>query len=399
MAVQCLYTYRIEISYINSSDNKEYPILANSIQYINVLHNYDTDLFPWIMLMIKLDADIYNKMIYDQGKGRINLAISKINRNATSSAYIDYIKDQFMFIMPEDPNPVEMFDGAVSGKGQAYKKTPIGLFKQELIQYNQKQFNGVYKNTTMTSLVLDATAHMKMLIEPFKFNTTIDMVSVPQISSVAQYISYLNSKYNFYGDQYMFFIDFDKTYLKSSSGRYIDAKDGQHPFIAFDIRDMTNYRTNAGGMYIDDNQKAYIMFVDPTYTSLSTDRATPEISSTISVINPSGEEISVNVDTSSVIGLDPNLDSKKYIFSKTDDNAATYIANSLQSNSINLIISKSEIDASIITPNKEYLITNYQGHSQYTGRYYLCYKQEVFYNAGVDFIYTTNIGMRMVVHY
>lgn len=399
MAVQGIYVYRVEMSYISSTNNKEYIILPQSIQYINILHNYDNDLVPWILLMVRLDAEIYNMMIYDQGKGRVNLNISKINKNATSSVYIDYINEQFMFIMPENPNPVEMFDDSVKGKGQAFRTTPIGLIKKELIEKNQRQFNGIYKNTTISSLVLDATSQMNMLIEPFKFNTSIESLSVPAISSVAQYISYLNMKYNFYGDQYMYFVDFDKTYLKSVSGRYIDAKDGQHPFVAIDIRDMTNKQVNAGGMYIDDNQKAYIAFVDPTFVSLSTDRTSPEIASNISVINPSGEEITISIDSSNIIGQDPNTDSKKYIFSKTDDNAATYMANSLQSNAVSLVIQKNEMDASVLTPNKEYLISNYQDHQQYTGRYYLCYKQEVFYNTGIEFIYTANIGLRMVVHY
>ena len=60
---------------------------------------------------------------------------------------------------------------------------------------------------------------MKILVEPLINNTQIENITVPPVDSVMKYLAYLNSKYNFYNDQYMFFIDIDKTYLKSNSGK------------------------------------------------------------------------------------------------------------------------------------------------------------------------------------
>lgn len=398
MAVRCAYEYNVSMTYISSS-NTEYNILSNAIKYVHILHDYDNELTPWILCMVSIDADIYNKMRNDQADGRVSLTISKMNIAATSSAYVNYIQDQFLFFLPDSPNPVETLDESVKGKGIAYKTTPIGLFKKELIDQNQKHFCGIYKNTTMSSIIVDATSHMNMLIEPLKFNTEIVDMPVPEMSTVAQFISYLNYKYNFYGDQYMYFMDFDKTYLKSNSGRYLDAKDGHHPFVAIDIRNMTELSANLTGVVVDDAQDAYVLFVDSTYVRVDTDRITPQIASNIVVIDPhNGNKTIANVDTSSIVGTTPSEDASKYITSD-DPNAAKYIANTLQNTAVTIVASLTDVDASILTPNKEYLVSNYQGNPAYTGRYYLSYKQEVFYNTGMSFVDTTHIGLRMVVHY
>lgn len=397
MPVQFRYSYRLEIRYI-ASNHKEHIIPSPSVTFVYVMHDYDNDIRPYIMVKIKLDASIYNMMITDQGKGKVSLNIMKYNKDGTSSVYTSYIHDQFDFIMTENPNTTPMFDNAVDGQGIAYKTCVIGLFKTELLHYNQKQFDGVYKNTTTSSLVQNATSHMKMIIEPFRYNPTIDSIVVPPINSVTEFIAYVNQKYNFYGDQYIYFNDFDRSYLKSNSGKYINANDGQNPYVAFDIRDMTNYKANTAGFIVDNSQNAYIVYTDPTYVQISTDRITPYAASNIVTINSNGQQNIAKVDTSSIINTSPDKDSTIYIPSD-DPHGAEYIANSLKNNTVTMIISKTEMDTSIFTPNKEYLISNYEGNNKYTGRYYISFKQEYFYNTEVDFMCLSNIGLRMVVHY
>lgn len=397
MPTQARYKYQLELSYI-SSTNKEYVIAPPSVTYLYIMRDYEKDVRPYILFKVKLDADIYDRMLNDQGKGRINLHIMMFNKDGTSSIFKSYINDQFDFMMQENQNPTANLDKLVAGKGIAYKTCTVGLYKSELIKQNQRQFNGIYKNTTMASLIQDATSDMKILIEPLKFNTSIDTLNVPTMNTVTSYLTYLNSKYNFYGEQYTFFCDFDKTYLKSNSGKYIDAKDGQYPYVAVDIRPMTDYQSNQTGIVIDDSQKAYIIYVDPAYVTFDPDRITPQLSSNVVAINTSGEHQESSVDTSMITDTASDKNSTVYV-SSNDPNASKYIANTMTNKSVPIIISKPEMDATIFTPNKEYLISNYQGNNQYTGRYYLASKQEIFINKDVEFLCTINLGMRMVVHY
>lgn len=398
MPVQFRYSYRLEIRYIASSNHKEYIIPSPSVTFVYIMHDYDNDIRPYIMVKIKLDASIYNMMINDQGKGKVSLNIMKYNKDGTSSVYTSYINDQFDFVMSENPNVTPVFDKEVAGQGIAYKTCMVGLFKSELMHYNQKQFDGVYKNTNTSSLIQNATSHMKILIEPFRYNPSIESIVVPPINSVVEFIAYINQKYNFYGDQYVYFNDFDKTYLKSNSGKYINANDGQNPYVAFDIRDMTNYKANTAGFIVDNSQNAYIIYTDPSYVQISTDRITPYTASNIVTIDSNGKQQMSKVDTSSIINTSPDKDSTLYIPSD-DPHGAEYIANSLKNNTVTMVISKTEMDTSIFTPNKEYLISNYEGNNKYTGRYYMSFKQEYFYNTEVEFMCLSNIGLRMVVHY
>ncbi len=398
MAIRSRYQYSAEMSYISSDSNKEYIILGASIEYIMASYDYEKAMMPVLCMKVKLDAAIYSKMVTDQDKGKVYLNLKKINVNGTSSVYKSYINDQFDYVMTDNPNTTSQMDGLVTGQGQSYHQCIIGLIKKQLIQNNQKQFNGIFKNTTMSSLVLDATSHMKILIEPFKYNTPIETLNVPATPSVMKYLAYLNSRYNFYGDQYMFFMDFDMAYLKSNSGKYIDSKDGQHPYIAIDIRDMTDYKSNTTGIVIDDKQKAYIIYIDSSEAKIYPDRVTPQVAGNIANIDKEIQSSTVKINTSDIVNTQSDSNSVMYVDS-SDPNYAEYVANTLQNNAVTIVFNKTEMDCSIFTPNKEYLVSNYVNNSQYTGRYYLSFKKELFQNNGLNFTCASNIGLKMVVHY
>lgn len=397
MAVISRYTYEIEISYVNSGNQKEYEIQAQSIEYLLVMHDYENALTPTLCFKIKLDSAYYNVMKADQDRGKIILNIKSKKPTATSSILKSYINDQFDYIMTDSPNTTEKIENTAPA-GETYHTTIIGLIKKDNLQMNQKQFNGIFTNTTMMSLIQNGTQHMKILVEPLINNTQIENITVPPVDSVMKYLAYLNSKYNFYNDQYMFFIDIDKTYLKSNSGKYIDPKDNEHPYIAIDIRKLTDVDVNLAGMVTDDDQEAYIIYVDASDAEIHPDRVTPETASKIITTSADGKQETVQIDTSAVVNTEPQLNAVTYV--KSDDpNSAQYIANVLQNNAVTIVVNKTEIDVSVFTPNKEYLLSNYQDNNQYTGRYYLAWKKELFLKAGANFNCATNMGLRMVVHY
>lgn len=398
MAVLSRYAYNVEIVYISSENNKQYPILGESIHDIVITHDFDNALMPTIAIIINLEANVYEKMKLDQGKGMIYLNIKKFKTNGTSSAKISYIADQFDYIMNDNPNYTKKFDKMVDGQGLAYKMCTIGLTKNKLINYNKKQFGGIMTNTNMSTLVQNGISHMPMVVEPIRFNAPIESMTVPAINTVVQYLAYLNDQKTFYGDQYLFFMDFNTCYLKSNSGKYLDAKDGQHKYVAFDIRDMTNYKALTSGIVIDDSQDSYIAYIEAKNTEIRPDRITPLEVGNVVTFDINGNTENVTIDTSSIVNVQSTDNS--VVYAESDDpNYAQYIASTLQNNTVTIVVTKTEMDASIFTPNKEYLISHYQGYEQYTGRYYMAFKKELLHNQGVQFINATTIGLRMVVHY
>lgn len=390
------YAYDVEMKYI-SSKNKEYPILPATIQDIVVTHDFDNALMPTIAVVINLEAEIFDRMKEDQGKGMVYLNIKKFKTNGTSSAKVSYFADQFNYLMNDNPNDTKQFDKHVKGMGIAYKVCTLGLTKNNLISMNKRQFNGIMTATNMATLVQNGVNEMPIVLEPLRFNTEINTITIPPINTVVQYLAYLNDQHTFYGDQYLFFMDFDTCYLKSNSGKFIDAKDGDYPYIAIDIRKMHDYKALTSGIVVDDSQMSYIAYIDSANAEIKPDRITPLQASSVVSIDSDGKSQNVKIDTSAIVNTAPN---PSVVYVNSDDkNKAQYVASSLQSGTVMIVVTKTEMDAAIFTPNKEYMISNYEGYNQYTGRYYLAFKKELFHNQGTQFINATTLGLRMVVHY
>lgn len=397
MAVISTYTYNIEISYVQSDPEEEYEIQAQSIDYLVITNDYMNALTPTICFKIKLDSALYDRMQKDQDKGKVILNIQSKRPSATSSIYKSYICDQFDYIMTDSPNTTSDLEQQAPA-GTTFHTCIIGLIKKENLSKNQKQFNGIYNNTTMAALVDDATKDMKILMEPLKNNTAINGFTVPPIDSVMKFLAYLNSKYNFYNDQYMFYIGLERTYMISNSGKYLDPKDNQYPYVAIDIRKLTDSNLNLAGLVVDDEQDAYIIYIDEQDASFHLDRVTPETAANIASVAKDGKNEQVTIDTSALVNTQPQLNAVTYLQSD-DPNSAQYVANVLENNAVTIVVNKTEIDTSILTPNKEYLISNYEGNNQYTGRYNLAWKRELFLHTGANFTCAVNMGLKLVLHY
>ena len=140
---------------------------------------------------------------------------------------------------------------------------------------------------------------------------------------------------------------------------------------------LTDVDVNLAGMVTDDDQETYIIYVDASDAEIHPDRVTPETASKIITTSADGKQETVQIDTSAVVNTEPQLNAVTYV--KSDDpNSAQYIANVLQNNAVTIVVNKTEIDVSVFTPNKEYLLSNYQDNNQYTGRYYLAWKKNCF---------------------
>ena len=61
-----------------------------------------------------------------------------------------------------------------------------------------------------------------------------------------------------------------------------------------------------------------------------------------------------------------------------------------------MTISKTEIDGTILTPNKQYQIRNYEANRQYDGKYILSFKKEVLLRQDDNYISSVMFGLRKV---
>lgn len=397
MAYQSSYSYEIEMSYVDPN-NREFPVVSPSIQYAVVDYDYDNYVMPIIYIIANLEANLYQRMQEGQFKGSVSFTLLKRNSSKENSSYTTYIQDEFQYFMKDTPNPTKELDKQVDGKGQAYKLVVIGLVKIGLTEKNNKSFNTIYKNTNVASIVKDAMKHMRVVMEPFNFNYNITEFSVPPISTVGQFIAFVDQNFSLYGSPYLYFMDFDKVYLKSNSGKWVDAKDGKFKYIAIDVRDLSDFMQLIDGQVTDDSQDAYIIYVPQDKAKISPDRVTPNTTGAIVTISSDGTTQTASVDTSLITNVKSDIENVTPI--KSDNaNLAKMTAQAIEQKAVTLTISKAHTDHSIYTPNKEYLLSNYQGQNQYLGRYYMSYKKEIYQRSGPEMKGLITLGLRLVVAY
>lgn len=396
MAYQASYDYDCEIAF--NHNGRSYDILKECIKYMIIDYDYSKRIMPVIYLKASLPANIYNKMVPAQGVGKLFLRLYRTKQNVTSASPKNCIYEEFDYYMTDDPNSFKRLDEVGATTGASYKDCVIGLLKTELTNQNQKTFEGIYKNTNTVSLVQSATSHMKMIMEPFVNNINLETFSCPTIGSVGQFVAYINSQYSFYNGSYMYFMDFDRTYLRANDGEYIDAKDGDYPYIAFDIRDMTEYQAQTTGIVDDPDQKAYIIYINGANATISMDRSTSQTNGLAMAISATGSATTQKIDTSAITNIQSTLDGTSIIRSD-DPNAASVFASTVEQNAGNLIVSKADMDSRIFTPNKMYLLSNYEDNPKYCGIYYMSSKKELYLRSGAQMKCMMYISLRKVADF
>ena len=387
------FKYECEISF-NSSDGTSFDIPSPVIRYIVINRDFETKVMPLIYLGINLEPKYYNKMVPEQGTSKIHMNLYRTMVESTSSAPKSVIYDEFDYFMSDDPDSYSVTDTIADDSGQSYKRCFIGLVKLDLLKQNQKSFEGVFKDTNSTSLVQSATSDMKMVIQPFHYNTKFKTFVCPKITTVGQFIAYLNSKSSFYKGSYTYFMDFDKTYLRSNDGSYIDAKDGDFKFIAFDIRDLTSYQSLATGIVEDKSQDAYIIYVTGNDAKITIDRVTSTNIGDVEAVNTATgttiDAAAVNTEEVTNIGSGGST----LVRATEDPHAADSAAAIISENANTLSITKMDMDSRIFTLNKQYLLCNYENNPKYCGVYYMIKKEEIYLRVGDDLRCSITIVMK-----
>lgn len=378
------YIYDCEL-FFNSIDGTSTEILKDTIKYIIVEHDYRKAIMPVMYMKVNLVPSVYNKMVPEQGKSKLYLKLYRTRRKGSTSATAKkVIYDEFDYFMTDDPSGYKKLDTIGEEKGIAYKECFIGIIKLDLQKQNQRSFESVYKNTNMVSLVQNATSHMKMIIQPFANNEYFNYLVCPPVNTVGQFLAYLNTRKSFYNGSYTYYMDFDKTYLRSNDGSYIDAKDGDYKYIAFDIRDLTANQALTTGMVEDPNQDAYIIYVAARDAQINVDRITSSLVSDIQAVDTKDgstlQTAAVNTSYNTNIGTS----GANVTHVSVDPNAATNMSTRIAENSNTMIITKVDMDSRVFTPNKQYLLCNYEDNPKYCGIYYMVSKKEIYLRNGAQ---------------
>ena len=158
--------------------------------------------------------------------------------------------------------------------------------------------------------------------------------------------------------------------------------------VVFDIRQITMTESYYEGMTKDLAKNCYLIYVNVADSNISVNNATDKNTNQI-----------VGVDEDGVTITDLNLNKSKFsttkqIFTRTDSTQTNVAKSEIESTGVLLSLTKQNIDASILTPDKIYLVNNYNDYEKYNGKFVIMYKKEIIVKVDNSFTSTTVVGLR-----
>ena len=376
------YKYSVELRYNKQKERISQEIKPEHIRSIIIDRDYLNNNLPVIFMNISLRKDLVDNMIENINKNTIVLTIYKyIYNEGKMKTKVRYLYEEMMYFIDDDLNYRKSLDYSSEENKTREDLTMnlnIGLMGLNSINNNKKNVNTVLRNTTMMNAVYHCIpSNLNMVIERFDYNETMRELLITPQSTVAQSIKYLNNIKVFYKTPYMFFIDFDCGYLLSTSGTSVPKKGESINSILIVVRDPLNEQAMEEGMITNYNTHNYQIDVSASDTQLSQNNTTEKLYTSVSSISENGKtkDISVNVNQS-------KLSSTKTEVFRTPGSNPNMIQNISAANnqtSSHMVLNKIDVDVSIFTPNKRYVIRNYDGHKDRDGDFILTRKRELFY--------------------
>lgn len=389
--------YRYDIKFQYEYDKTIVSIDSTQIHSVIIDYDYDNRNMPIMFLKASIDKNVLDDMIKNSTIKTITCIISKFIYNDPVKIKQNYIRDRFVYFLPKDMNIDKDLDYNEYTKDSRdlYKSVTIGLMKMDNINNNKRLINDVFINTTLMNMILKYTSHMKLLIEPFQNNTPIDSFIVPPLSSITEYIKYLDDYFTLYPSGYRLFYDYDKTYLLSASGKLLESITSDSYSVIINVNNTIKMESKVQGMEIDKKQKTYFVDVDSKDINVFQDEATDKTYNAILGIGSDGKYNKVKLATENI-----DLSIEKTRIERIPNNNLKIIDNlkrQIEDKSICVNIVKTELDSSIFTINREYIIRNFDALGRNTGKFLLSRKREIYTLDNDNFILSSILTFKKIL--
>ena len=392
------YNYKISLLY-TSNIAEAVEIDSQQIQYILIDKNFDACNMPVISVFGSIEKSLLDDMLENMSNATMTLTVYKYDvANNNGGIGELYFQDKFMFMMDQDLNKTHNLDDDdyTAGGDTQYKEVNIWLLPQMAVNNNRFIQNGVFHNATMNSMILNATNNVgDMVVEPISYDNSFDQIMIPPTNTISQYMKYLNDNVNtFYDTPYRYFMDFDLTYMVSSAGKPVPAKNQTVNTVTIDVQDIDNENTNDElGAFTDEKASTYKIYTDTSRIDYTSNHLTNRSMNQLTVVDAQGNktERGINGMTTEITG---NFNQVLNI-SNNDPNLANSIANAATADNTVFSMVKNDLDARLFTINKEYIL-NDPLHEENATRMLLAQSKQLFIKQGDAFIMSTSLSFRKV---
>ena len=434
------YRYNIKLKYQGGSEDKE--LYTEQFKTVIIDHNYDENCMPLIFISMTVDRKMADDMIQHQNDAWFLLTISAYNGNSSfaggfsglgqSSSTIDV---KCMYFINDDLNKTDPVDYSSQSSneemlGNTFTLVNVGMIVVDHVVKNKKNCALTIKKTKMQDVVkLIMQDFDNLLMEDFEYNDEFEQLIIPPTvsDSVNKTLEYLNNKRVFYSTPYRFYQDFNQTYLISSSGKPISGSSSSGGSGGFG-GGGASLLGGAGGAFGGNSDSITIKVTEIDDQTSSISGIIVSLLSGLLGLGGSSSEatgISVNYANMQVTDTTVAAKSRNTIRTTTLEGAEqTQLANKSQlvsgtaldtkrmnndnehmpeniaamDNSQNFLIyfSKTDIDNTLFSINKEIKISNTNRYSNLNGTYLLFRKRETYTREDDTYVLNTMINLRRI---
>ena len=391
-----IYKYSAQIVTTFPGDDSPTTIDNIRFKYIVADYNYDRFNFPLIYCYVNLTIEQQEKFVQYQKTGTLVFTLQKYIENSDMPGLkIDVIHKDFIYFISGDTgkNKERVIDENKST--DLGDDTVIGLISLDHINKLKRVVNGVVSNGTMSSIIYNVLQGHTILMEPITNNINISNLPLPPLNSITKMIKYLNNYKALYNTPYRFFMEFDITYLNSSSGKGFKLRGERCNDFKISIRHDYEER-NMEGMYYDATNNMYMVECSGTYSILNDTTDSSKSFSSIGGVGASGD---MSQESTGLLSSDSPIKSKVNMIRVPNNNTELIKNMSVEAanNAVTITIAKNKIDSSIITPNKHFTIDPSEVYdTKYTGDYLLSRKRELYLQEGEGMAMSTILFMKKV---
>ncbi|MBR2245901.1 MAG: hypothetical protein IJ880_02545 [Bacilli bacterium] len=268
----------------SNSANSSFTIAPEKITGFAIISDYDQTNMPIAYATLNLNKTDRDRIIKEAKTAYFDLNITTVQiisslDNKTSNAPSKY-SGKCVYFIDEDLNynkeldyPEKTAATALKSDNDVLQAFSVGLMWDKCIENNKQTSNDTILNTTMFNAVLRHIGNKPLLIEPFKYNETLEQLIVPPKESLSKVIEFFNDVKVFYETKYRFFIDPDCIYLTSSSGKGIKKKGEKFVNWVFNVRPITDPASMKEGMAFNSQNNCYYtdIHVKDTYYTIDND--------------------------------------------------------------------------------------------------------------------------------
>ena len=388
--------YRYEISIEVRYNNNRVFIDSTHIKSLAIERDYEKKNSPVTLLSITVDKNIADIIISRKDIAKIYLIVYKYVINTEFIIKEVYLEEEFIYFLTDTTNKTKEIDynGEENNVDKDYTRPLlIGLVKQSIIDTNKQNImNEIFENARVIDMICKYSSNRKLLIEPPN-SEVVDKLVVTPITTYTEYIKFLDDKVNIYKDSYYrLFYDFDKTYLLSGKGVATYAKGEKKYPIIVNIESNMELDSKMQGLIVKDNK--YILNVDESVISEGKDNSSNLVYNNIIGINSDGSTASTRIISDRVSSLLSKTFIQRYNTDNSNNNNSLKSTIENKEKTINII--KHNIDSSILSLNKEFIVKYEDKDKEYTGNYILINKKEIFSREEEHFCITIVITLAKV---